>query len=175
MRARADTEWIGRVNAVNTATGSLTQHFPRPKCVAIAISPLNTQLATWENYSGMPFTLFGFRTLQDFLLTQKTSLTVKNGARDGQGGGAPNVVIWSMETGEKVHAWINRTHDNWEPQWSSDEKYCLRCVSNEVHFYDASDYTKGVVKKCVVKGLSQFRLAPRGGECLIVKHRRTRR
>lgn len=33
-------------------------------------------------------------------------------------------------------------------------------MSNEVHFYDPTDFGKGVVKKCVVKGLSQFRIAP---------------
>jgi uncharacterized protein with WD repeat len=74
------------------------------------------------------------------------------------------VVIWSMKTGEIAHSWINRSHENWEPQWSTDERYCLRCVTNEVHFFDATDFSKGVVKKCTVKGLSQFQLAPGVGE-----------
>jgi hypothetical protein len=42
----------GRVNVVNTTSGKLLQHFPRPKTIAISISPGNNFVATWENYSG---------------------------------------------------------------------------------------------------------------------------
>ena len=34
------------------------------------------------------------------------------------------------------------------PQWTDDDRYCLRGVTNEVHFYAADDFKKGL-KLCV--------------------------
>ena len=40
-------------------------------------------------------------------------------------------------------------------------------VTNQVHFYDSTDFSKGVVKKCVAKGMQYFKVSPGPGPCAI--------
>lgn len=131
-----DTLLDNSICVMKTKTGEIVQRLPRSRSMGLVFSPANGQIASWENYA------------------------VKKGQ---VGEGAPNVIIWSVATGEELTSWINKSFDGWTPQWTADELWCLRGVANEVHFYNARDYPKGVVKKCVLKGMSHFQLAPGEG------------
>jgi len=131
------------INIVKTDCGDkVFQQIRRPRCQFMTFSPKSTQVATWELYS------------------------VKKGT-DSQGQGAPNVCIWSLETGELLHSWINRSHETWHPQWDDEETWMLRVVTNTIQFYDPKDYSKGVVKKLSVPGVRNFKVAPGTGPCVI--------
>lgn len=66
-----------------------------------------------------------------------------------------------------VTAVLNALRANREPQWTPDGRWCLRGVTNEIQFYDAADFSKGVVQRCVVKDLSYFKVAPRPDPCTL--------
>jgi translation initiation factor 2A len=135
------------IKVVSTETGEVLCKVQRPKTLALCFSPGGSQLAAWENYS-----------------VRK----VHGGAAADQPapppqGGEPNLTVWSPKTGEMLTGYINRGFDSWQPQWTDNDQWCCRLGNNEVHFYDASDYTKGVVKRVAVKGITKFSLAPGDG------------
>lgn len=78
------------------------------------------------------------------------------------------MVIWSIATGQELFAYIRRSPENWAPQWTDDDKYCLRGVANEIHFFESTDFKKGPVKKCVCKGVHDFKVAPGPGPVRLV-------
>eukprot|EP00039_Didymoeca_costata_P028763 m.22112 g.22112 ORF g.22112 m.22112 type:complete len:614 (+) comp7343_c1_seq1:51-1892(+) len=119
----------------------------RPRTIAIKFSPKGTQFATWENYS--------VRRTKD-----------ESGGQQQQS--TPNFAVWDLSSGELLLSYIHRSFDTWEPQWTSDEKYLSRGVSNEVQFYDTTDYKKGVATRCVNKGMTKYRLSPGPGPIRVV-------
>lgn len=46
------------------------------------------------------------------------------------------------------------------PEWSSDESLYGRMVSNEVQFFDPSDFAKGAVAKLYMKDVSKCAISP---------------
>ena len=151
------------IKVVSTATGETVTEIARPRTLALVFSPNNTQLAAWENYSKV----------------------VKMGgagpAAEGDGGGAAaaaapapvhgandNLTVWSTGTGDLVTSYINRGYENWHPQWTDDDAWCVRLGKDEVHFYDATDYSKGVLKRLKLKGCTKVSLAPGSGPCRLI-------
>jgi translation initiation factor 2A len=54
---------------------------------------------------------------------------------------------------------VQRNQTGWNLQYTSDEKYCARVVTNEVQFYESSDL-KTVWNKLRVEGVTDFAVAP---------------
>jgi len=139
------------IKVLSTADGSTLCEIARPRTLALVFSPNNSQLAAWENYS-----------------------IKKGGAGPAEGGGAAahgandNLTVWSTGSGEMVTSYINRGYENWGPQWTDDDAWCVRLGRDEVHFYDATDYSKGVCKRLKLKGIAKFSLAPGEGPCRLI-------
>ncbi|KAG5461000.1 MAG: eukaryotic translation initiation factor eIF2A-domain-containing protein, partial [Olpidium bornovanus] len=78
-----------------------------------------------------------------------------------------NLVLWSAETGEKLVSWPQKNAVGWNLQWSDDEYYCARMVTNEIHFYDVAGIVTAAktgatphYRKFKLEGLGQFSISP---------------
>jgi translation initiation factor 2A len=78
-----------------------------------------------------------------------------------------NLKVWrtvdsgASESGERatVGSFVQRNQTGWNLQYTSDEKYCARVVTNEVQFYESGDL-KTVWNKLCVEGVTDFAIAP---------------
>ncbi|KAI8342376.1 eukaryotic translation initiation factor eIF2A-domain-containing protein [Chlamydoabsidia padenii] len=95
------------------------------------LSPQGSFMATWERYT----------KLED-------------------GSGAKNLNIWDTETGELIASFVQKAQNNWNFQWTEDEKYCARMVPGEIQFWESRNITKGVWAKLQLEGVSYFSLSP---------------
>ncbi|KAK7319815.1 hypothetical protein RJT34_04543 [Clitoria ternatea] len=77
-----------------------------------------------------------------------------------------NVTLWKIETGDPVyqHSQKNMTKNNWPAiQFSSDEATACRLATNEVQFFDATNFSKGVVYRLKVPGVAAAELSSTPG------------
>lgn len=77
-----------------------------------------------------------------------------------------NVALWKTETGDPVyqHSQKNLTKNNWPViQFSSDEATACRLATNEVQFFDATDFSKGVIQRLRVPGVAAIELSSSPG------------
>lgn len=58
-----------------------------------------------------------------------------------------------------VGQFVQRSQTGWNLQYTVDEKYCARVVTNEVQFYE-SDNLKSVWNKLCVEGVTDFAVSP---------------
>ncbi|XP_061373432.1 eukaryotic translation initiation factor 2A [Gastrolobium bilobum] len=77
-----------------------------------------------------------------------------------------NVTLWKTETGDHVyqHSQKNITKTNWPAiQFSSDEATACRLATNEVQFFDAGDFSKGVIHRLRVPRVAAIELSSAPG------------
>ncbi|PPR87395.1 hypothetical protein GOBAR_AA33298 [Gossypium barbadense] len=73
-----------------------------------------------------------------------------------------NVVLWSIETGDPVYEQFqkNMTKATWPSiQFSSDEAVACRLATNEIQFFDAADFSKGISHRLRVPGVAAVELS----------------
>ena len=58
-----------------------------------------------------------------------------------------------------VGRYVQKSQTGWNLQYTSDEKYCARLVTNEVQFYESGDLGT-VWNKLRLEGVSDFAIAP---------------
>jgi translation initiation factor 2A len=58
-----------------------------------------------------------------------------------------------------VGQFVQRSQTGWNLQYTTDEQYCARVVTNEVQFYESSDL-RTVWNKLRVEGVADFAIAP---------------
>ncbi|OBZ80975.1 Eukaryotic translation initiation factor 2A, partial [Choanephora cucurbitarum] len=95
------------------------------------LSPQGSYLATWERPS-----------------------KAENGAANN------NLIIWDAKTGQDIAAFVQKAQNNWNFQWTDDEKYCARMVTNEVQFWESKNIGKAVWARLKHEGMVQFSLSP---------------
>lgn len=78
------------------------------------LSPQGSYLATWERPS----------KLED-------------------GSGSRNLIIWDVKAGTEIASFTQKAQNNWNFQWTDDEKYCARMVTGEVQFWESKNAGKG--------------------------------
>jgi len=61
---------------------------------------------------------------------------------DGQAG--KNLKIWAMSTGELIIEFVQKSQNGWSLQYTQDEKYCCRNVTNEVHIFESANIQNGM-------------------------------
>ncbi|ORZ03752.1 eukaryotic translation initiation factor eIF2A-domain-containing protein [Syncephalastrum racemosum] len=103
----------------------------RPKIIDLWFSPQGNYIATWERPT----------KLED-------------------GSGSQNLIIWDAKTGEQIAAFSQKSLNSSSFQWTSDEKYCARLVTNEIQFWESKNVGKAVWAKLRLEGVSQFSLSP---------------
>ncbi|KAI1333815.1 translation initiation factor eIF-2A [Xylariaceae sp. FL0016] len=122
------------VGIVDTSVGHVLSTIAVPNVFEVAFSPRGTFVSTWERPS-----------------------------KDDVGDANKNLKIWRTveDVAEKmpIGNFVQKSQTGWNLQYTSDEKFCARLVTNEVQFYDSSNLST-VWNKLRVEGLSDFAIAP---------------
>ncbi|KAG1046835.1 hypothetical protein G6F46_000198 [Rhizopus delemar] len=71
-----------------------------------------------------------------------------------------NLTIWDVKTGQEIAAFSQKAQNNWNFQWTDDEKYCARMVTGEVQFWESKNAGKAVWARLKVEGIAQYSLSP---------------
>ncbi len=126
-----------RVSIVDTSAGHTLTTVNIPNVFELGFSPRGSFLSTWERP-----------------------------AKDEAGDATKNFKIWRTvedlpEGAEKqpIGKFVQKSQTGWNFQYTSDEKFCARLVTNEVQFYNSDDLTT-VWEKLRVEGVADFALAP---------------
>lgn len=94
-------------------------------------------------------------------------ITWQRASKDEAGNAVKNLKVWrtidegASDTGERatVGSFVQRNQTGWNLQYTSDEKYAARLVTNEVQFYESGDL-KTVWNKLCLEGVADFAVAP---------------
>ncbi|KAI8626188.1 translation initiation factor eIF-2A [Xylariaceae sp. FL1651] len=126
-----------RVSVVDASVGHVLATIAVSNIFDIAFSPRGTYLSTWERP-----------------------------AKDENGDATKNLKIWrtNEDTPEGVKKqpigqFVQKAQTGWNLQYTSDEKFCARLVTNEVQFYNSDDLGT-VWNKLRVEGVTDFAIAP---------------
>lgn len=92
--------------------------------------------------------------------------TLERPAKDENGDATKNLKIWrtveDLPEGapkEPLGKFVQKSQSGWNLQYTADEAFCARQVTNEVQFYQSNDL-KTVWNKLIVEGVQNFALAP---------------
>ena len=125
------------VNVVDASVGGVLASFPIPNVQELAFSPHGSFLSTWERP-----------------------------AKDEAGDATKNFKIWrtveELPGGAErapLGSFVQKSQTGWNLQYTADEKFCARLVTNEVQFYQSDDL-RTVWNKLRVEGVSDFAIAP---------------
>lgn len=125
------------VTVVDAAAGDVITTLPTPNVYEIGFSPRGSYIITWERPS-----------------------------KDEKGDAVKNLKVWytaeDLNDGapkEVVGKFVQKSQTGWNLQYTFDEKYCARTVTNEVQFYESNDlYT--VWNKLRAEGVADFAISP---------------
>lgn len=102
----------------------------------------------------------GFSPLGTYLTT------LERPAKDENGDASKNLKIWRIvedlpegASKEPIGKFVQKSQSGWNLQYTADEAFCARLVTNEVQFYQSHDL-KTVWNKLIAEGVSNFALAP---------------
>lgn len=128
-------------------TGEIVSILPAQSVHEIGFSPRGSYIITWERPST-------FSSLSGLACH-----TYKPLAKQEDGSATKNLKIWKSETAEHVVAFVQKSQSGWNLQYTCDEKYCARVITNEVQFFESNNM--GVVWGHLrVEGVTEFELSP---------------
>ncbi|TPX70670.1 hypothetical protein SpCBS45565_g01666 [Spizellomyces sp. 'palustris'] len=127
--------WVlqDRVQIYNASTHEKVQEIPQKNVIEVEFSPRGTFLSTWERFVKGP---------------------------DSDSNPHKNLIIWDVATGEQQIAFTQKNQTGWNVDWTEEETYCARLVTNEVQFFNPKDFAKGVSTRLRVEGVADFSLSP---------------
>ncbi|GFS45969.1 eukaryotic translation initiation factor eIF2A family protein [Actinidia rufa] len=73
-----------------------------------------------------------------------------------------NVILWKTQTGDSVYHLFqkNMMKTTWPSiQFSSDEAIACRMATNEIQFFDARDFSKGIINRLRIPGVTAVELS----------------
>lgn len=92
--------------------------------------------------------------------------TLERPSKDENGDASKNLKIWrtveDLPDGvakTPLGQFVQKSQSGWNLQYTADEKFCARLVTNEVQFYESHDL-RTVWNKLRVEGVTDFALAP---------------
>ncbi|XP_076846915.1 eukaryotic translation initiation factor 2A isoform X2 [Brachyhypopomus gauderio] len=97
----------------------------------LEFSPLGKVLATWKPYT-------------------KT--------QDNPQGEA-NLQLWDLKTGDCIKTFYQKKVQGWCPSWADDESIAVRCVNNELHFFENNKF-ETIANKLHLQKVTEFALSP---------------
>jgi translation initiation factor 2A len=112
----------------------------------------------------------GFSPLGTYVITWQRP------SKDENGDAVKNLKVWSVEangSGESgdehsvVGRFVQKSQTGWNLQYTPDERFCARVVTNEVQFYKSDDLST-VWNKLRVEGVSDFALSPGNSHSIAV-------
>ena len=128
-----------RVNIIDTDTGAIISTLPTENVYELGFSPLGTYVITWQRSSK--------DEAGDAVKNLKVWRVVEDTANDNE-----------QEKGT-VGKFVQKSQTGWNLQYTFDERFCARVVTNEVQIYESHDLTK-VWNKLRVEGVADFAISP---------------
>jgi translation initiation factor 2A len=127
-----------QVSVIDSTVGHVVTTLPTPNVFELGFSPLGTYIITWQRST-----------------------------KDEEGNATKNLKVWTTvvdeaESGEArrvIGEYVQKSQTGWNLQYTTDERFCARVVTNEVQFYEAGDL-KTVWNKLRVEGVSDFAVSP---------------
>jgi len=125
------------VSVIDASVGHVITTLPTPNVYELGFSPRGSYIITWERPS-----------------------------KDEKGDAVKNLKVWhTVEDvpagGEKqvVGRFVQKNQTGWNLQYTFDERYCARVVTNEVQFYESGDLGT-VWNKLRAEGVADFAISP---------------
>ncbi|KAB8207446.1 Eukaryotic translation initiation factor eIF2A [Aspergillus parasiticus SU-1] len=128
-----------KVTVIDSSVGHIITNIPAENVFELGFSPLGTYLITWQRPS-----------------------------KDANGDAVKNLKVWKIvetapdSNGDEhtiVGSYVQKSQTGWNLQYTSDERYCARVVTNEVQFYQSDNLSK-VWNKLRVEGVIDFAVSP---------------
>jgi translation initiation factor 2A len=128
-----------RVNIIDADSGAIIYNLPTENVYELGFSPLGTYVITWQRPS-----------------------------KDEAGDAVKNLKVWrvvedvtegNQAEKETVGKFVQKSQTGWNLQYTFDERFCARVVTNEVQIYESHDLTK-VWNKLRVEGVADFAISP---------------
>jgi len=127
-----------QVTVVDPSTGHIVTTLPAPNVYEIGFSPLGTFIIIWQRPG-----------------------------KDETGNAIKNLRVWrtidenTNEEGARpvVGEFVQKSQTGWNLQYTADEKFCARVVTNQVQFYQSEDLGT-VWNKLHIEGVSDFAITP---------------
>lgn len=117
--------------------GHLVTSLPAANVFELGFSPLGTYIITWQRPT-----------------------------KDDDGNATKNLKVWktldeAAQGGERsvVGEFVQRSQTGWNLQYTVDEAYCARVVTNEVQFYESGNLRQ-VWNKLIAEGVTDFAVSP---------------
>jgi uncharacterized protein with WD repeat len=111
-----------------TDSGEIYREIPCTDAHSVDFSPLGSYLVTWSPRSSL----------------RSESET-------------PNLKIWNTETGEAICGYVQKKNRKDTIQWTDDEGYFFKLVTNEVQIFSGSAINEGIKGRIQCKSVSQFK------------------
>ena len=125
------------VTVVDSSVGHKVAVLAIPNVFELGFSPRGTYLGTWERPS-----------------------------KDDNGDATKNLKVWRTVEAppegaprQPLGQFVQKSQSGWNLQYTPDERFCARLVTNEVQFYDSNDLS-AVWNKLRVEGVADFALSP---------------
>lgn len=126
-----------RVTIIDPDNSIVIATLPADNVFELGFSPLGTYVITWQRAT-----------------------------KDENGDAVKNLKVWRMlgdgsEASENdiVGKFVQKNQNSWNLQYTFDEKFCARTVTNEVQIYESHDLTR-VWNKLRVEGVTDFAVSP---------------
>ncbi|KAI4189505.1 MAG: hypothetical protein L6R41_001413 [Letrouitia leprolyta] len=129
-----------RVTVIDASIGQIVTTLPAQNVFELGFSPLGSFVITWQRPS-----------------------------KDGNGEAVKNLKVWCVLKGQTVGSkedehnvvgrFVQKSQTGWNLQYTYDERYCARVVTNEVQLYESGDLGN-VWKKLRVEGVADFAVSP---------------
>ena len=129
----------GRVHVIDAEKGSTISTLPTENVYELGFSPLGTYVITWQRP-----------------------------AKDEAGDAVKNLKVWRVieelasgddEQKETIGKFVQKLQTGWNLQYTFDERFCARVVTNEVQIFESHDLNK-VWNKLRVEGVTDFAVSP---------------
>lgn len=123
------------VTVIDASVGHVITTLPTPNVYELGFSPRGSYIITWERPS-----------------------------KDEKGDAVKNLKVWRTviaegEQQEVVGRFVQKSQTGWNLQYTSDERYCARTVTNVVQFYESGDLNT-VWNNLHAEGVADFALSP---------------
>ncbi|KAL8759961.1 MAG: hypothetical protein Q9199_000429 [Rusavskia elegans] len=129
-----------RVTVADASNGHVITTLPAENVFELGFSPLGSFIITWQRPS-----------------------------KDDNGDAIKNLKVWTVLEGETpgteadehtvVGRFVQKSQTGWNLQYTFDERYCARVVTNEIQFYESQDLGT-VWNKLRVEGVTDFAVSP---------------
>ncbi|KAI9822380.1 MAG: hypothetical protein M1827_000099 [Pycnora praestabilis] len=126
-----------QVHVIDASVGHIITTLPTPNVYELGFSPRGSYIITWERPS-----------------------------KDDEGNASKNLKVWRVidddtndEERSPLGKFVQKSQTGWNLQYTYDEKYCARVVTNEVQLYQSGDLGT-VWNKLREEGAADFAISP---------------